>query len=113
MAYRDDPLGQQSDALHTESIRFLSDRQMPATRATLTSQPASWSSAAIDKRGQSDDVRRQAHVVVSDVGWAVVGEQTRALVRLGVRQPDACKASSSVAVTSAALIVVQIFQATM
>jgi hypothetical protein len=24
--------------------------------------------------------------VVGDVGWAVVGEQTRALVRLGVRQ---------------------------
>jgi hypothetical protein len=50
--------------------------------------------------------------VARDVGRAVVGEQPRPIT-VAWSQPEATSASSSVSVTSAALIVVQSRQATM
>ena len=51
--------------------------------------------------------------IARNVRWPVVGEQPRPAIWLDVIESEARNASPSVSVTSAALIVVQSFQATM
>ena len=51
--------------------------------------------------------------IAGDVGGTVVAQQTWPMDNLGLSQPDAVSASSSVSVTSSAFIVVHSFQAMM